>query len=533
MGTERAVVVAQEEEAENNPNIVHRLGRLDVKVQAPTVTSDEFKVPGSEIKKFSGTTAVFKRRVTNDLKKVYESRDGEASSQAIEDEFNGYEAFGVVEPPYNIDYLARLYNASGPHKGAVDAKTANIVGLGYKFVETSKTKRLLEEQEGNEKKLKKTRIALDNHRDELTNRLEDFNVEDTFTEILIKVWVDYETTGNGYIEIGRKADGTIGYMGHIDARTMRVRRERDGFVQLSGFKAQFFSNFGYPDTANPIGGAKANEVIHIKKHNPNSSYYGIPDIVSAMQAVTGNELASRFNLDYFENKAIPRHLIILKGAQLGGAAETELLSFFETNLKGQNHRSLLVPLPGDVVGGQKVEFSIEPIEAGIQDSSFGKFKQANDKEILMVHRVPETKISVSGGVNIAVAKDADKTFKEQVCAPQQKIFEKKLNRVIKEFTDAFELKLNEMTLTDADTQSKIDERNVKAGIDLPNEVRARDGKPGVKGGDERVDLNAKDKISQAQAEERTNRERDSARSANASDNNATGRNAKGEGRAQS
>lgn len=534
MVDERKVSRADSEEEDDRT--VYRVGKLNF--AAPkTVDADPFSTSAAEIKKFSGTDSVFKRRVTNELKKVNQSVSGEASSKQIEDELSGYDVFGVVSPPYNLDYLARLYEKSEPHKAAVDAKVANIVGLGYKFVETPKTKRILEDQEGNEKKFSKTRRALDIHREELMTTLDDFHEDDTFTETLEKIWTDFEVTGNGYLEISRNADGTIGYIGHIPSQTMRVRRQRDGFVQLVGTKVQFFTNFTTnPDTRsfyNPIGNDVPNEIIHLKNYSPTSSFYGIPDIIAAQNAVAGNEFIARFNLDYFENKAIPRHLIILKGAKLGNSAEADLLQFFETNLKGQHHRSLFIPLPGDVQGGEKVEFKIEAIEADTQDASFINYDKNNRAKILMVHRVPETKISISGGTNLAVARDADKTFKEQVCMPRQRNLEKRLNRFIREFTDAFELKLNEMTLTDADTQSKIDERMVKAGIWVANEPRVRDGMPTIEGGNERVDLNAKDKIAQAQAEMTTQRERDSARSANATDSAGEGRNTKGEGRTQS
>ncbi len=535
MASERRVTMAEEESGDDR--IVSTLGRLHIKEHTKD-SVDPFEKSAGELKKFAGMDSVFKRRVTNELKKANQNYEGSASSKQIEDDYTGYHAFDVVSTPYNLDYLAKLYEISAPHHAAVEAKVANIVGLGYKFVETPKTKRLLEDQAGNEKKLAKTRKALDLHREELTELFESFHEEETFVEILTKVWRDYEVLGNAYIEIARKQDGTIGYVGHIPAQTIRVRTKRDGFVQLSGNKIQFFANFKNPDqdviTYNPVGNDKPNEVIHIKNSSPTNTYYGIPDIMAAQQAIAGNEFASRFNLDYFENKAIPRHLILLKGAKLGSAAENDLLQFFETNLKGQNHRSLFIPLPGDGVGpgGQKVEFKIEPIEAGVQDSSFVNFKKGNDKDIFMVHRVPETKVSVGQGTNLAVARDADKTFKEQVCSPKQRNFEKKIQRILKEFTDAFTFVLNEMTLTDADTQSKIDERNVKAGIWLPNEPRVRDGLPTIPGGEERVDLNAAQKIAQQKAEETTTRARDSARSANSSDSSGEGRGTKGEGRVQ-
>jgi capsid portal protein len=268
---------------------------------------------------------------------------------------------------------------------------------------------------------------LDEQREDLVEYLETLNEEDGFIEILTKVWRDYEVTGNGYLEIGRKKNGEIGYMGHIPSTTMRIRRKRDGFVQLSGFDAQFFAHFGAgidKDTgrvkriSNPLGGGTPNEVIHFKKYSPTSGYYGMPDILAAQASIAGLEFASRYNLDYFENKAVPRYAIILKGATLSQNAEASLLSFFEASLKGQNHRSIYIPLPGDTAES-KVDLKLEAIEAGIQDSSFNNYRKANLSDILMAHRVPISKVSTGDGGSLAIARDADKTFKEQVCGPEQ------------------------------------------------------------------------------------------------------------------
>lgn len=468
--------------------------------------SDVFAKSAEELKDLEGTDAGFKRSTTAKIKKFRRSHDEQTESKAIDEKvfYSGYDTYGVVEPTYNLYSLAKWYELSAAHYAATNAKVANIVGLGYKLVENSKTKRNLEQIAGDAERLKKVRRNLSQLRDQVSDQLEDMNEEDTFTETLVKVWRDYEVTGNGYIEVGRKKDGSIGYMGHIPSQTMRIRRQRDGFVQISGFKVAFFANFGEhidPETngprsvVNPLGGGDPNEVIHIKKYSPTSTFYGIPDIVAAQQAVAGNEFAARFNLDYFENKAVPRYAIILKGAKLGSAAESRLLSFFDTDLKGTNHRSVYIPLPGDTADN-KVELELKAIEAGIQDSSFQNYRRANLADILMAHRVPITKISVSEGASLAVAKDADKTFKEQVCGPEQSVFEKKLNRIVKELTDKLELSLNEMTLTDENTASQIDERRRKTGVETANEQRLRRGDTAIEGGDELFDMNAALKLGQ-------------------------------------
>ena len=80
-----------------------------------------------------------------------------------------------------------------------------------------------------------------------------------------KVVTDLESTGNGYIEVSRTTKGDIGYVGHIPAATMRVRRLRDGYIQIINQSVIYFRNFGATNS-DPIGGdPKPNEIIHLKK----------------------------------------------------------------------------------------------------------------------------------------------------------------------------------------------------------------------------------------------------------------------------
>lgn len=508
-------------------------------VDAPVEDADPFAKGFEFAKSLSGVhpnkkrsiTAFAKRREQEILEKRHESADGKTRSKKIEDDIiTGYNAFEVVLPPYNLDYLAKLYELSTPHKAAVDAKVSNIVGLGYDFIPNARTKMKMDDYDGD--KATRYQKKLNNWKIQLTEALDDMNSDDTFKETLERVWKDYETMGNGYIEVGRKNNGEIGFIGHLPAATVRVRRQRDGFVQIIGNKAVFFRNFG-KDDADPIGhDSNPNEVIHIKKYAPSSTFYGVPDIVAAKTAVAGNDFSAKFNLDYFENKAVPRHVIILKGATINPRLAKNILEFFETGLKGKNHRSLFVPLPGDT-SDKKVSFEIKAVESGIQDASFNNYRKSNLAEILMAHRVPVNKVGLPEGVSLAVARDADKTFKEQVCGPEQHTLEKKVNKIIKDIQGAqviFDFSLNELTLTDEDTQSKIDERRIKTGVDLPNEQRVRRGLPAIKGGDKRVDLNAKSNTLASEARAQGNRERDSERSAGATDSAGEGRSAKGDGR---
>jgi capsid portal protein len=171
---------------------------------------------------------------------------------------------------------------------------------------------------------------------------------------------------------------------------------------------------------------------------------------------------------------------------------------------------------------------MEPIEAGEQESSFNIYRKTNRDEILLAHRVPINKIGTPEGVNLAVARDADKTFKEQVCRPAQDRLEKKLNYLIAEKTDVVELKFNELSLTDEITQSQIDEIYLRMQVITPNEVRIRKNMIPRDGGDEVVELKPQQAADQ-QAKSTGNKTRDQQRASNAPDKNGEGRNAKGDG----
>jgi PBSX family phage portal protein len=490
---------------------------------------DPFEIDGEEVLKVNGLSPALRRKVSREIQKGFVGKDKTKTQQIlIQQAVSGYALFDLVQPEYNLDYLSSIYEISPYNYAAINAKVANIVGLGFDFIETKKTTDVLDDIE-DEKQLQRARRKLNRIRQDLHQWLEDCNEEETFKETLIKAYTDLEATGNGYLEVGRTTAGRIGYIGHVPSKTMRVRRLRDGFVQLLYGKAVFFRNFGDTKTENPIAGStdRPNEIIHLKKYTPKNNYYGLPDIVAAQNAMAGNEFAGKYNLDYFENKAVPRYIITVKGAKLSTESERKLLEFFQVGLRGKNHRSLYIPLPPDSPDS-KTEFKMEPIEAGTQESSFNVYRSSNRDEILMAHRVPINKIGTPAGINLAAARDADKTFKEQVCRPAQENLEKKLNKVISEMTDALEIKFNELALTDEDTQSKIDERYLRMQVITPNEIRIRKGMVPLDGGDEVVDLAAKAAEIKAQAMQ--SRTRDQERSANSPDNSGEGRNAKGDGR---
>lgn len=526
---------------EDNDIVIGASIDTEISKDDPFSNLDPFKSNWETLKILDGLDSNFKRRISRLSTKMIEPTtqyttaalagkigiDG-AQSKEINPGLvyvNGYGMFDVITPPWNLYELANYYDTSFANHAAIDAKVKNIVGLGYEFHISQRTMLRLESSEDNSA-TQKARKRIERTKIEARDWLESLNDDDSFSATMEKIYTDVQATGNGYLEIGRTIRGEIGYAGHIPATTMRVRRLKDGYAQIIGNKIVYFRNFGARNPNPLTTDARPNEIIHFKQYSPLNTFYGVPDIMSAINSLHGDSLASQYNIDYFANKAVPRYVVTLKGAKLSGDAEDKMFRFLQTNLRGQSHRTLYIPLPGDSENN-KVEFKMEPIEDGIQDGSFKEYRKQNRDDILVAHQVPLSKLGGGDSGSIAAALAQDRTFKEQVARPAQKQIEKMINKIIREKTDIVEFVFNELTLTDEIAQSQILERYVKNQIMTPNEARVVLDMPQRDGGDEVLQLKP-----EAAAEANTTRARDSERTNNNSDSSSTvaGRNPKGEGR---
>jgi hypothetical protein len=508
----------------------------------PFADSDIFAKSWDELKGLTGLDVNFKRRATRMSKALgddaymaeaesYNTGTKDSRSKAINPGIvfrNAYGIFDVITPPYNMYELANYYDSSFANHAAIDAKVENTVGLGYDFIVSDKTNLKLEGAAPDA--TARARKKIERLKVELRGWLEDLNHDESFTSVMEKVFTDVHSTGNGYIEIGRTTSGEIGYVGHIPSTTMRVRRLKDGFVQIIANHVVYFRNFGAKNKNFITQDPRPNEIIHIKEYSPLNTFYGVPDVVAAMPSLLGDQLASQYNIDYFENKAVPRYVVTLQGAQLSQEAEDKLFRFLQTGLKGQNHRTLYIPLPPST-DATNVEFKMTAIESGVQEGSFAEYRKQVRDDILVAHQVPLSKLGGVDGASLAGSLSQDRTFKEQVARPAQRNLEKILNRIIAEKTDVLELKFNELTLTDELAQSQILTNYVKNQIMVPNEAREVLNLPQLEEGDGLI-VPTPRQAADAKANNDQNRTRDAQRQQAQADTPATtaGRNPKGEGR---
>ena len=163
-----------------------------MKFNTPTqsTSNDPFKIEGEDLSKVSGLGATFRRKMNRDLQKRFQGIEGtETQQNLLAQAITGYAMFDLIEPPYNLEYLSKIYEISPYNYAAINAKVSNIVGLGHDFVETRKTNEAFDNIT-DDKSLDRARRKLNRLRQDLYDWLEDCNEEETFTETLIKAYTD-------------------------------------------------------------------------------------------------------------------------------------------------------------------------------------------------------------------------------------------------------------------------------------------------------------------------------------------------------
>lgn len=367
-----------------------------------------------------------------------------------------YDKEEVIAPPYDLEALASLYEINPTHKACVDAKTTNIVGLGYRFVPTG-----AKEQ------------SSDKNRALLEHLFSTCNPEMTFTEVMHAVWTDVETLGNGYLELTRDSHGDIDGMYHVPGATVRVRKDRQGYVQMRDGRRSDFRPLGAPPVTSPKSGDVCNEMLHFFRYTPQSSYYGVPDIIPAMPAVIGDKAAREYNVDFFTHNAVPRMAIIVEGGDLSEEVVRQLHHFMASEVKGQGHKTLVLEVPGS-----DTRVRLERLTAGADDdAAFLGYRRANRDEVLLVHRVPPSKVTIVENANLANSRDQDKTFREQVVRPEQRRIEYKFNRLIREQLGIGDWQLRFNTVDTSEAREEAEIARIYAGIGAltANEIRDRLG----------------------------------------------------------
>lgn len=345
-----------------------------------------------------------------------DGKEVEVTRQLMDDQFN-YDQYECIAPPYNFDALEYFFETNTWHARSCRLKSACTVGLGYVFQLIKNKQEDIKEKE----------------------KLEEFfkncNPEETFGEILEKFMLDYEYLGNAYLEIIRNLSGEIVRIYHIPAATIRVRKDQDGYVQMRDTRYVFFKKFGDLSKYNIHGKIEsdtlvnklATELIHFFQYSPKSTYYGVPEWLAASAAMLGTEKANDYNIQFFDNNAVPQFAVIVHKASLGRPVKDTIAQYFRQEIKGKSHKTLVLEVPGEG------ELELKELATDPKEQSFRFYRLDNRDEVIAAHGVPPRMVGIISPGSMGGKGDPEgqkEAFLSQIIRPLQSRLNHRINKLL-------------------------------------------------------------------------------------------------------
>jgi len=335
------------------------------------------------------------------------------SKALLPDGFTSMDYSEFVTPPFPMEDLALSILRNPWVRSCIDAKVTNTFDLGY----------LLKKREGMSENPKEKK------------RFDDFisgrGVGNTpLIPELKQALMDFETTGNAFLEITESPKGYDGVY-HVPSPRIRVGKKREKYVQRSSAdsnKRRYFRAFPYPINYVNAGGETVynkppepgddfvSSLIHFKAYSPLDDFYGIPPILSAWYSMMGDFAAAKFNLQFFENNAVPQYIVTISGGKVTEEVKKIIRKFFEEKLQGQAHRTLILPLPGDM------EAHFEPVAVEMKEGSFILYRKQTREETCAVMRVPPSEAGIWEQAIKANSQQQSLNFNLKTIRPLQRMF---------------------------------------------------------------------------------------------------------------
>lgn len=361
--------------------------------------------------------------------------DAPTGSAQVEDEFEqDYLERKAVKPPHNMKACVTALDFSPRLAKLIRTMARNTVGLGW-YIDLA----------GLERDPDGILIAPEVRKeiDTITKFFMFANPEMSFTELMERVIIDKETTGNGYIEVvramGRGGRGGVPVaLYHVPALSIRVLPHGQGFVQVRESyqtinpKKVFFKRFGDTRVMNKHTGEfddstpladRATEIIHRKIHHPASEWYGIPRWLSAAPAILMNRKVQVWNLNFVQNDAAWPVAIVAENAELSADSQRMLKEMIERQGKGVSGAGRVLILQANkkhpAQRGTDTRIRVEKLAMGLQDDgSFLELQRKNEEEIRETFGIGALFLGSAADLNRASAAVSRLVTNEQEFVPE-------------------------------------------------------------------------------------------------------------------
>lgn len=356
--------------------------------------------------------------------------------------FDSFSPAGFAEPRFTPHFWAVLPEHNTRLKQCISVIARNAVGLGAS-AEISQARR---DETGNGRNRLQ---ALQRDADKLQRLLDRPNDRaDPINEVFFKVEYDFESFGNGYLEVvedGRVAGGDPVSILHVPGVWVRVHKTGDKYVRaLRSNKHIFFRRLGdenrdhaYIDretgdfhTAWPPelpASRQGTALIHFKNYSPFDDFYGMPPVASAVDSVVGNKLQATWNINFLHNNAHIPLAIVVKNGNLHPDSMEQVELFVSREGKGIHNAGRIMVLQPDLKTMSQqgnIDIKLEPLKIGVSDdASFLKYRERNDAEIQEAFGIADILLGRGGGATRATANATKQITIEQVITPRALFWE--------------------------------------------------------------------------------------------------------------
>lgn len=311
--------------------------------------------------------------------------------------------------------------------------------------------------------------VVDGNETAVMERLSQVNEEgESLLQVLHKVALDYETTGNGVLECVRGKGGMVEELYFCPAM-YTYRRPRGNPTP-----------FLYRGPAGGIveyqrlmpGATDPQSLIHFSQPTQASRYYGLPEWSGIISDIELDYYATLYSQKFFVNSGIPDLVILVEGGQFDTETEEKVVEFVRQNFKGVDnaHRTLYLPVNDSEV---KVRFErLAPDNAW--SAPIEKIKESCRDRILSGHGVPPRLAGVVTAGQLGGGGEAEGQlgiFQEITIAPRQRMFAEQINRLLPEMGIKATIAFEPLNTTASEKESEKFERLVNAGILDANEAR--------------------------------------------------------------
>ena len=379
------------------------------------------------------------------------------SRKITTDPFAGFYGDGIIQPPYNLDWLAQLPEHSNVLSQCIEAMEVNIDGFGFTLEPA------FEFEPDNEEAIAEQKT--------IYHFFEFCNFELPYSQLRRRVRHDLELLGNAYWEVIRDGKGDIVWLEHIEGHKMRLttldreytpvtymirdddsnvlqeypsRKRFRRYVQLKDGQQVYFKEFGDPRIIDSVTGCvnvdaelPATEIIHFKLYCPYSPY-GVPRWIGNWLAVVGSRQAEEVNYEYFENNTVPPMALLVTG-QLQDNIVERIRDYVNDEMKGRksfNKILVIEAAPYEASLGQDkrmipANIKFQPLsDAQQKDSLFDNYDKTNREKIRSSFRLPPIFVGLTSDYTRATAKESREVAEEQVFGPEREDHDFVINRLL-------------------------------------------------------------------------------------------------------